>query len=222
MRADLSAMRVHTGPAADRLARGPGAEAFAGGSHVFFRRGAYRPHSPSGFRLAGPRSRPPRPAGPWRGRRSQARRMDRQRARRPLGAGGRPLGRGELVRRLMPELGLAPCPPRPRRFNLTQAAAGRVRTSSAATSPRMRPGKSSSVTLPISPPGKAGRISQRSIDCCTREVFGYAMDDHYRNSLPHPPPSLRGRHQRRPRPPHQHLTDPPVRKGGRPPSSGRR
>lgn len=51
LRADLSAMRVHTGPAADRLARGPGAEAFADGSHVFFRRGAYRPRSPSGFRL---------------------------------------------------------------------------------------------------------------------------------------------------------------------------
>ncbi|MER6412843.1 eCIS core domain-containing protein [Streptomyces humidus] len=51
LRADLSAMRVHTGPAADRLARSLGAEAFASGSHVFFRRGAYRPHSPSGFRL---------------------------------------------------------------------------------------------------------------------------------------------------------------------------
>ncbi|MET8981437.1 DUF4157 domain-containing protein [Streptomyces sp. NPDC004539] len=51
LRADLSAMRIHTGPAADRLARGLGAEAFASGSHVFFRRGAYRPHSPSGFRL---------------------------------------------------------------------------------------------------------------------------------------------------------------------------
>ncbi|WP_445078700.1 eCIS core domain-containing protein, partial [Streptomyces hayashii] len=51
LRADLSAMRVHIGPAADRLARGLGAEAFASGSHVFFRRGAYRPHSPSGFRL---------------------------------------------------------------------------------------------------------------------------------------------------------------------------
>ncbi|BBC31175.1 hypothetical protein SGFS_024690 [Streptomyces graminofaciens] len=51
LRADLSAMRIHTGPAADRLARSLGAEAFASGSHVFFRRGAYRPHSPSGFRL---------------------------------------------------------------------------------------------------------------------------------------------------------------------------
>jgi transposase InsO family protein len=32
----------------------------------------------------------------------------------------------ELVRRLMRELGLVPCLPRPKRFNLTQAAAGQV------------------------------------------------------------------------------------------------
>ncbi|MER6556430.1 DUF4157 domain-containing protein [Streptomyces sp. NPDC001027] len=80
MRAGLSAMRVRTGSAADRLARGPGLEAFAEGSHVSFRRGAHRPHSPSGFRLAGPRSRLPRPAGRWRGRRSQPWRMHRQHA----------------------------------------------------------------------------------------------------------------------------------------------
>ncbi|MGW1530236.1 hypothetical protein, partial [Streptomyces sp. NPDC002159] len=30
----------------------------------------------------------------------------------------------ELVRRLMREQGLVPCQPRPKRFNLTQAAAG--------------------------------------------------------------------------------------------------
>ncbi|WP_369221094.1 hypothetical protein AB5J52_03650 [Streptomyces sp. R39] len=32
----------------------------------------------------------------------------------------------ELVRRLVRELGLVPCLPRPKRFNLTQAAAGQV------------------------------------------------------------------------------------------------
>ncbi|MFF7262490.1 DUF4157 domain-containing protein [Streptomyces sp. NPDC008159] len=51
LRADLSALRVHTGPTADRLAHGLGADAFACGSHVFFRRGAYRPDTPAGFRL---------------------------------------------------------------------------------------------------------------------------------------------------------------------------
>ncbi|MEU6800124.1 eCIS core domain-containing protein [Streptomyces neyagawaensis] len=51
LRADLSALRVHTGPTADRLARGLRAEAFATGSHVFFRQGAYRPDTPAGFRL---------------------------------------------------------------------------------------------------------------------------------------------------------------------------
>ncbi|MFM9693534.1 eCIS core domain-containing protein [Streptomyces europaeiscabiei] len=51
LRADLSALRIHTGPAADRLAHGLGADAFACGAHVFFRRGAYRPDTPAGFRL---------------------------------------------------------------------------------------------------------------------------------------------------------------------------
>jgi hypothetical protein len=51
LRADLSALRVHTGPTADRLAHGLGADAFACGAHVFFRRGAYRPDTPAGFRL---------------------------------------------------------------------------------------------------------------------------------------------------------------------------
>lgn len=60
-RAELSAPRVHTGPTADRLAHGLGADAFACGSHVFFRRGAYRPDTPAGFRLR----MGPRPARRW-------------------------------------------------------------------------------------------------------------------------------------------------------------
>lgn len=116
---------------------------------------------------ADPRSRPPRPAGPWRGRRSQARRVDRQRARRPLGAGGRPLGRGELVRRLMPELGLAPCLPWPRRFNLTQAAAGRVPDLVGRNFTADAPGKSSSMTLPISPPGRPA-VSRNGLSTAAR------------------------------------------------------
>ncbi|WP_412104104.1 hypothetical protein [Streptomyces europaeiscabiei] len=50
------------------------------------------------------------------------------------------------VRRLIRELGLLPGQPRPKRFNLTQAAAGQV----------PEPVKSSSRTLPTSRPGKAG------------------------------------------------------------------
>ena len=49
--ADLGAVRVHHGPAADRLARGLSADAFTCGAHVYFRRGAYRPDTRDGLRL---------------------------------------------------------------------------------------------------------------------------------------------------------------------------
>lgn len=68
----------------------------------------------------------------------------------------------ELVRRLMRELGLEPCQPRPKRFSLTRATAGQVPTSSAATSPLTLPAKSSSATSPTSRPGRAGCTSQQS------------------------------------------------------------
>src|SRR3569833_649622 len=50
-RADLSAVRIHTGREADRTARALGAEAFACGAAVFFREGAYRPHTRAGLGL---------------------------------------------------------------------------------------------------------------------------------------------------------------------------
>jgi hypothetical protein len=51
MGADLSAVRVHTGPVADRAARSVGARAFALGHHVVFANGEYRPGSSEGRRL---------------------------------------------------------------------------------------------------------------------------------------------------------------------------
>lgn len=51
MGADLSAVRVHTGPTADRAARSVGARAFALGHHVVFADGEYRPASGEGRRL---------------------------------------------------------------------------------------------------------------------------------------------------------------------------
>lgn len=51
MGADLSAVRVHTGEAADRAARSVGARAFALGRHVVFARGSYRPQTAEGRRL---------------------------------------------------------------------------------------------------------------------------------------------------------------------------
>jgi hypothetical protein len=49
--ADLSAVRVHIGPAADAAARAYAADAVANGSAVFFRAGAYRPDDPAGLHL---------------------------------------------------------------------------------------------------------------------------------------------------------------------------
>lgn len=49
--ADLSALRVHTGPGADRLAGSLGATAFTSGSHLFFRAGAYQPRTRQGLEL---------------------------------------------------------------------------------------------------------------------------------------------------------------------------
>jgi hypothetical protein len=48
---DLSDARVHTGPEADTLARSVNAVAFTVGSDVFFRHGAYDPHSRHGQEL---------------------------------------------------------------------------------------------------------------------------------------------------------------------------
>ncbi|HMC09533.1 MAG TPA: DUF4157 domain-containing protein, partial [Actinomycetota bacterium] len=51
LRAELSAVRVHTGPAADQLTGALAADAFTCGPDIFFRRGAFRPDAPSGLRL---------------------------------------------------------------------------------------------------------------------------------------------------------------------------
>jgi len=49
--ADLSGVRVHTGPAADRAARAVASEAFTTGSHLVFRQGRYNPASAGGRRV---------------------------------------------------------------------------------------------------------------------------------------------------------------------------
>lgn len=51
LRRDLSAVRVHTGPAADRLTRSVQSVAFTQGSDIYFSRGAYRPGTASGSHL---------------------------------------------------------------------------------------------------------------------------------------------------------------------------
>ncbi len=46
--ADLTAVRVHTGPDADRLARALGADAVTCGTAMVFRDGCYQPLTPAG------------------------------------------------------------------------------------------------------------------------------------------------------------------------------
>ncbi|MCL6429562.1 MAG: DUF4157 domain-containing protein [Anaerolineae bacterium] len=48
---DLSGVRVHTSPEADSLSRALNARAFTTGRDIFFRSGAYEPHSTSGRQL---------------------------------------------------------------------------------------------------------------------------------------------------------------------------
>lgn len=49
--ADLNAVRLHTGAAADLAARDFGADAFASGRHVYFRSGRFSPHTSAGREL---------------------------------------------------------------------------------------------------------------------------------------------------------------------------
>jgi hypothetical protein len=51
LKADLSAVRVHTDTSADRLAREVDAVAFTTGSDIFFQSGAYNPESSSGLHM---------------------------------------------------------------------------------------------------------------------------------------------------------------------------
>ena len=51
LQGDLSDVRVHTSPAADQLSRQLSATAFTTGQDIFFRQGAYEPHSGAGQEL---------------------------------------------------------------------------------------------------------------------------------------------------------------------------
>ncbi|XUL93863.1 IS3 family transposase [Streptomyces galilaeus] len=89
----------------------------------------------------------------------------------------------ELVRRLMRELGLVPCPPRPKRFNLTQAAAGQVPDLVGRDFTADAPGEKLVGDITYIVTGEGWLYLATVIDCCTKEVIGYAMDDHYQTPL---------------------------------------
>ena len=89
----------------------------------------------------------------------------------------------ELVRHLMRQLGLVPCQPPPRRWGLTQPSPGvvpdlvdRVFTADA-------PGEKLVGDITYVPTKEGWLYLATVIDCCTKEVIGYAMDDHYQTPL---------------------------------------
>ena len=82
----------------------------------------------------------------------------------------------ELVRRLMRELGLEPCQPQPKRFNLTKAAAGQVPDLVGRNFTADAPGEKLVGDITYIVTGEGWLYLATVIDCCTKEVIGYAMD----------------------------------------------
>lgn len=89
----------------------------------------------------------------------------------------------ELVRQLMRELHLEPCQPRPRRWSLTRAASGPVPDLVGRDFTAAAPGEKLVGDITYIATGEGWLYLATVIDCCTKEVIGYAMDDHYQTPL---------------------------------------
>jgi transposase InsO family protein len=89
----------------------------------------------------------------------------------------------ELVRQLMREMGLVPCQPRPKRRSLTQATAGEVPDLVGRNFTADAPGEKLVGDITYIATGEGWLYLATVIDCCTKEVIGYAMDDHYQTPL---------------------------------------
>ncbi|MGK5498500.1 IS3 family transposase [Streptomyces sp. URMC 125] len=89
----------------------------------------------------------------------------------------------ELVRRLMRELGLVPCQPGPKRWSLTQVATGPVPDLVGRDFTAGAPGEKLVGDITYIPTGEGWLYLATVIDCCTKEVVGYAMGDHYQTPL---------------------------------------
>jgi len=91
----------------------------------------------------------------------------------------------ELVRFLMRELGLQPCQPRPWRHNLTEG------DPDAASIPDLvprdftahAPGQKMVGAITYVPTWQGWVYLATVIDCYSKKIIGYAMDDHYRTPL---------------------------------------
>ena len=91
----------------------------------------------------------------------------------------------ELVRSIMRELGLAPCRPRPWRHSLTEAdaAAGPIPDLVNRDFTAEVPGAKMVGDITYIPTWEGWLFLATVIDCHTKEVVGWAMDDNYRTPL---------------------------------------
>ena len=91
----------------------------------------------------------------------------------------------ELVRALMRELGLVACQPRPWQPSTTPAGPGRANPGFwwPVTSARLLPGEKMVGDITYIPTWQGWLYLATVIDCATRKVIGWAMDDNYRTPL---------------------------------------
>jgi putative transposase len=91
----------------------------------------------------------------------------------------------ELVRALVRELGLVPCQPRPWRHSLTEAdpAAAAIPDLVARDFTATAPGEKMVGDITYIPTWEGWVFLATVIDCYTKAVIGWAMDDNYRTSL---------------------------------------
>jgi len=106
-----------------------------------------------------------------------------RRVHRELGRQGVQAG-PELVRALMRELGLVACQPRPWRHSLTEGGdAGVIPDLVARNFTAAVPGAKMVGDITYIPTWQGWVYLATVIDCHTKAVIGYAMDDHYKTSL---------------------------------------
>jgi putative transposase len=91
----------------------------------------------------------------------------------------------ELVRDLMRELGLRPCQPRPWRHSLTEqdGKAGPIPDLVSRDFTAEKPGQKMVGDITYIPTWKGWLYLATVIDCATRKIVGWAMDDNYKTPL---------------------------------------
>jgi putative transposase len=90
----------------------------------------------------------------------------------------------ELVRALMRAMGLVPCQPAPRRRCLTEPGQpGTIPDLVRRDFSAPEPGMKMVGDITYIPTAEGWLYLATVLDCCTKEVAGYAMDDHYRTPL---------------------------------------